>query len=229
MSDSILAHQKSWKSFQKSAVPYYASFKRGLDMIVSLLILVLTSPLSLVIALGIRLSSSGKVIYRQQRIGKDGKLFDMLKFRTMKIENTSDLHREYVQKLIRENYSPEDIGRNSLKMKSDSRITGFGRFLRNTSLDEIPQFINVLRGEMSIVGPRPSLPYEFEVYQEWHKRRLSVLPGITGLWQVTAHNTVRFDDMVRIDLDYIERMNLVLDFLIVIKTPFEMLFGRGRG
>jgi lipopolysaccharide/colanic/teichoic acid biosynthesis glycosyltransferase len=116
-----------------------------------------------------------------------------------------------------------------LKMGADPRITGMGKYLRKLSLDELPQFFNVLKGQMSIVGPRPPLPYEYEIYEEWHKRRLAVLPGITGLWQVTSHNTVTFDEMVRIDLGYIKSMNLWLDLKIILMTPIEMIRGKGAG
>jgi len=178
---------------------------------------------------GICISSPGPIFYRQTRIGKNGKPFSMFKFRSMQVINNPDLHREYVLKLIRENTQPGALGKSSLKMLGDPRITGVGKYLRKFSLDELPQFFNVLRGEMSIVGPRPSLPYEYEVYEEWHKRRLEVLPGITGLWQVLAHNTVSFDDMVRIDIEYIQSMNFWLDLKIMAFTPIEMIRGKGAG
>jgi len=228
MSDSIYARIKTLENLRDSKA-LYLPVKRGVDILLAFIILVLFSPLMIGIALGIHFFSPGPILYKQKRVGKNGQLFEMLKFRSMRLENAPDIHREYVQKLIRENCSPEDLGANSLKLKSDPRITGLGRILRKYSLDELPQFINVLRGEMSIVGPRPSLPYEYEEYKEWHKRRLEVLPGITGLWQVYGHNTVCFDDMVRLDLIYISRMSLWLDIKIIIKTPFEMLFGKGRG
>mgnify|MGYP000844270907 CR=1 FL=1 len=228
MSDSIYARIKKLENLRDSK-NLYLPVKRGVDILLAFIILVLFSPLMIGIALGIHFFSPGPILYKQKRVGKNGQLFEMLKFRSMRLENAPDIHREYVQKLIHENCSPEDLGANSLKLKSDPRITGLGRILRKYSLDELPQLINVLRGEMSIVGPRPSLPYEYEIYKEWHKRRLEVLPGITGLWQVYGHNTVCFDDMVRLDLNYIRRMSLWLDIKIIMKTPFEMLFGKGRG
>jgi lipopolysaccharide/colanic/teichoic acid biosynthesis glycosyltransferase len=147
----------------------------------------------------------------------------------MRLENAPDIHREYVRKLILENSDPQSLGKKSLKLESDPRITGLGKVMRKLSIDELPQLFNVLRGEMSIVGPRPSLPYEYELFKEWHKQRVLVLPGITGLWQVTARNKVRFDDQVRIDLDYIQHMNLWLDLKIVLMTPYEMIKGKGGG
>jgi lipopolysaccharide/colanic/teichoic acid biosynthesis glycosyltransferase len=114
-------------------------------------------------------------------------------------------------------------------MKNDSRITGIGRLLRKWGLDELPQFFDVLRGEMSLIGPRPPLPYEYELYDDWHKQRLQVLPGITGLWQVKAHNQVSFEDMVRLDLQYIATMSLWLDLKIMLLTPWEMMRGKGGG
>jgi len=207
----------------------YLIIKRCMDIIIASFGLILFSPLMLTIALGIHFFSPGPILYRQKRIGKNGQLFEMLKFRSMRLENAPDIHREYVQKLIRYNNRPEDLGINSLKLKSDPRITGLGKILRKYSVDELPQFINVILGDMSVVGPRPSLPYEYEVYKDWHKQRLTVLPGITGLWQVTCHNTVCFDDMVRLDISYIRHMNLWLDIKICLKTPFEMVFGKGRG
>lgn len=208
---------------------YGRYLKRPFEYLVVLGLLVLFGPLMAVIALGIRLFSPGPVLYRQPRIGKEGKPFTMLKFRSMKLENNPGLHREYVQQLIRKNIAPGQLGAGSLKLKSDPRITGMGKILRKLSLDELPQLVNVLRGEMSLVGPRPPLPYEYEVYARWHKRRMAVLPGITGLWQVTAHNTCNFDDMVRLDLSYIATMSLWNDLKLMILTPIEMIRGKGAG
>lgn len=207
----------------------YLFYKRILDVIIALVLIALFGPLMLLIIVGIRISSPGPIFYRQTRIGKKGKPFSMLKFRSMQVVNNPDLHREYMQNLIRENIHPDALGKSSLKMLGDPRITGVGKYMRKFSLDELPQFFNVLRGEMSIVGPRPPLPYEYEVYEEWHKGRLDVLPGITGYWQVLAHNTVEFDEMVRIDLEYIRSMNLWLDIKIIFLTPIEMVKGKGSG
>jgi lipopolysaccharide/colanic/teichoic acid biosynthesis glycosyltransferase len=207
----------------------YLYLKRGIDILLASVLILLFSPLMLLIAVGIAISSPGPIFYSQPRIGKDGKPFKMLKFRSMQVKNNPDLHRQYVQKLIRENTQPRALGKNSLKVTGDARITGMGKYLRKYSLDELPQFFNVLKGEMSIVGPRPPLPYEYEVYSEWHKRRLSIKPGITGLWQTAAHNTVSFDEMVQIDLKYIQSIGLGLDLKIMLSTPIEMIRGKGSG
>ncbi|HEX2980925.1 MAG TPA: sugar transferase [Anaerolineaceae bacterium] len=203
------------------------TLKPVVDALLALLLLMVTSPLFVIFALGITLHSPGPIFYFQDRIGLNGKPFRMIKFRSMRVNADQNLHKEYVQSLIRNNIRPEEIGKETLKMESDPRITGLGKVLRGFGMDELPQLINVLRGEMSIVGPRPSLAYEFEMYDTWHEQRLSVLPGITGLWQVTAHNRVPFDEMVRIDLDYIRKANLWLDLKIMLLTPIEMLRKKG--
>lgn len=206
---------------------YFTLLKPVLDYFVAAILLMVTSPLFLFFSIGIKLHSPGPIFYYQQRTGKDGRPFRMIKFRTMRVNAKADLHKDYVQSLIKKNLSPEDLGRETLKLATDPRITGLGKILRSFGLDELPQLINVLRGEMSMVGPRPSLDYELEVYEEWHKKRLSVLPGITGVWQVTAHNTVPFNEMVQIDIDYIQKANLWLDLKIMLQTPIEMLRKKG--
>jgi exopolysaccharide biosynthesis polyprenyl glycosylphosphotransferase len=206
--------------------------KRAFDVLMVLLGLLLIWPLLGLIAILIRLDSKGSVLYRQMRIGEHGRLFTMLKFRSMRVDADPTIHQAHVSRLITENLNPEQLNGGkpgSLKLESDSRITRVGRVIRKTSLDELPQLFNVLRGEMSLVGPRPPLPYELDVYQEWHKRRLDVLPGITGLWQVKGRNRVSFDEMVRLDLEYIERQSLWLDFKILLQTPWALINSRGAG
>lgn len=217
------------RELEISGLLFYRRFKRLVDFILAIFFLLLFSPLMLLIGVGVRASSRGPVFYRQERIGKDGRLFYMFKFRTMRNGNNSHVHVEHVQRLIREDTRPDAPGHHSLKLANDARITPFGKLLRKLSLDELPQFINVLLGEMSIVGPRPPLPYEYVLYDGWHKQRLYVLPGITGLWQVTGHNQVSFSEMVQMDLDYIEQMSPWLDFKIMLLTPMEMLRGKGGG
>jgi exopolysaccharide biosynthesis polyprenyl glycosylphosphotransferase len=206
--------------------------KRAFDVIIVILGLLFIWPLLGLIALLIRINSKGPVFYRQVRIGEHGRIFTMLKFRSMQVNADPAIHQAYVTRLIVENLSPEQVdgGKNgSLKLDNDSRITRVGRIIRKTSLDELPQLFNVLRGEMSLVGPRPPLLYEMDVYQEWHKRRLDVLPGITGLWQVKGRNRVSFDEMVRMDLEYIQHQSLWLDFKIILQTPWAAIHTRGAG
>jgi lipopolysaccharide/colanic/teichoic acid biosynthesis glycosyltransferase len=203
---------------------YFTLVKPILDFLIAAVLLLIASPLFLIFCLSIKLHSPGPVFFYQERIGKDGRLFRMIKFRSMRVNADSSLHREYMQQLIQKNISPAELGKRTLKLDdTDPRITGMGKILRSSGLDELPQLINVLRGEMSIVGPRPPIPYEVELYETWHMQRLSVLPGITGLWQVTAHNLVPFNEMVRIDIDYIQKANLWLDLKVMLLTPMEML------
>ncbi|MGB6895339.1 MAG: sugar transferase [Dehalococcoidia bacterium] len=206
--------------------------KRIFDILSVTLILVLLSPFLILIAFLIMFDSKGPILYKQKRIGKGGQVFTMYKFRTMKLGSSSTQHQEYVVRLISENISPEEINGahgSSFKMENDPRITRVGKLIRKTSIDEIPQLLNVLQGDMSLVGPRPPLPYEVEVYQEWHKRRFEVLPGITGFWQVKARNRVSFNEMIRLDLEYIERQSFWLDLLIILQTPWALISGRGAG
>lgn len=207
----------------------YCRVKPALDICWTLLLLLLFGIPMLALALAVRLTSPGPILFRQQRIGKDGSRYYMLKFRSMRVNADARVHREHVRHLIRENTRPGDNGGRSLKLQQDPRVTPLGRVMRALSLDELPQLFNVLRGEMSLVGPRPPLPYEYELYSETAKRRLNVLPGITGYWQVTARNHVSFDEMVQLDLDYIARMSFWLDLWIMILTPLEMLHGVGAG
>jgi exopolysaccharide biosynthesis polyprenyl glycosylphosphotransferase len=206
--------------------------KRVFDVLIVIIGLLFLWPLLGIIALLIRLDSKGPILYRQVRIGEHGRLFTMLKFRSMQVNADTTIHQTHVTRLIVENLTPEqlNVGKNgSLKLDNDPRITRVGRIIRKTSLDELPQLINVLRGEMSLVGPRPPLPYELDVYQEWHKRRLNVQPGITGLWQVKGRNRVSFDEMVRMDIEYIQHQSLWLDFKILLQTPWAAIHTRGAG
>ena len=175
-------------------------------MIGSVLGLLLCAPSFLVIATAIRLSSKGPAFFRQQRVGRYGTPFVFLKFRTMHIDNDAHIHKEYVKQLIAGQAKPQPSNANCqgiYKLTNDPRVTRVGAFLRRTSLDELPQLWNVLKGEMSLVGPRPAIPYEVEAYEIWHRRRvLEAKPGITGLWQVSGRSRVKFDEMVRLDVQY---------------------------
>lgn len=222
--DDNLYPDHSWKKITKKSS---LIVKRSIDIVWSFLALLLVSPLLAGIAIGIKLTSPGPVFFRQERLGLNGRKFMFLKFRSMYTDNDPRSHQEYVRKLIEE--SKKESSENIIyKMTDDPRITPFGRFLRKSSLDEIPQFINVLTGEMSLVGPRPPIPYECDMYDVWHKRRLlSCKPGITGQWQVTGRSTTTFDEMVRMDLDYIENWSLWKDIKILFKTPRVVLMGKG--
>jgi len=205
--------------------------KRIIDIAGSALALILCSPLFVAIALAIKVSSKGSVLFRQQRIGQYGKLFTFLKFRSMYVNNDDFVHQKFVTELISsesKDKSPGKDGDGVYKLKDDKRITGVGRFLRRTSLDELPQLFNVLQGEMSLVGPRPAIPYELAAYQTWHRRRvLETKPGITGVWQVTGRSRVKFDEMVRMDLRYALAWSPWLDVKILLRTPFAVIRGSG--
>jgi lipopolysaccharide/colanic/teichoic acid biosynthesis glycosyltransferase len=205
--------------------------KRGIDILGSAALLLLLSPILAVIALAIKLTSKGPVIFGQERLGQFGTKFKCFKFRTMYANNDPKIHREYVQNFI----AGQTKGANSngyepvvYKLTNDPRVTAVGRFLRKTSLDEFPQFWNVLRGEMSLVGPRPPVAYEFEMYDYWHRRRVFELkPGVTGLWQVNGRSRTSFDDMVRLDLRYSQTWSLWLDLKILLATPLAVVAGNG--
>jgi lipopolysaccharide/colanic/teichoic acid biosynthesis glycosyltransferase len=202
--------------------------KRAMDVAGASLMLIACLPLFAVIALAVKLTSKGPVLFRQDRIGQYGRRFTFLKFRSMKVNNDTSEHREYVKQLIAGVAQGVQTanGQQVFKLAGDKRITPIGKFLRKTSLDELPQFFNVLRGDMSLVGPRPPLPYELAAYQTWHRRRvLQVKPGITGLWQVTGRSRVRFDDMVRLDLRYAISWSPWLDCKILLRTPAAVIKG----
>jgi lipopolysaccharide/colanic/teichoic acid biosynthesis glycosyltransferase len=205
--------------------------KQVMDIVGSALMLILCTPLFLMIALAIKASSKGPVFFRQQRVGQYGRYFTFLKFRSMHIDNDPSAHKEFATKLIAGeiNHDPSSgNGKITYKLTNDRRITRVGKFLRRSSLDELPQLVNVLKGDMSLVGPRPAMPYELAAYQTWHRRRvLEVKPGITGLWQVTGRSSVRFDEMVRLDLQYATSWSPWLDLKILMRTPRAVIGGAG--
>lgn len=202
--------------------------KRSMDIAGSLAALLVFSPLFLLISLAIKLTSQGPVFFRQERVGAYGVPFPFLKFRTMKVNNDAKIHQEYVAKLIRGEVVKDASKGGVFKITDDPRVTAVGRFLRKTSLDELPQFINVLKGEMSLVGPRPPIPYELEAYDLWHRRRiLEAKPGITGLWQVRGRSRTTFDEMVRLDLQYARSWSLWLDLRILLATPRAVISRKG--
>jgi lipopolysaccharide/colanic/teichoic acid biosynthesis glycosyltransferase len=203
--------------------------RRCVDLVVSVIGLTLTFPVLILISVIIRLTSKGPILFRQKRLGKGGKEFTFLKFRTMYHNSDQNMHREYVTSLIENKAAKQERnGKSYYKMTNDPRVTPFGRFLRLASLDELPQLINVLKGEMSLVGPRPPIAYEVEKYQNWQLRRiLEAKPGITGLWQVSGRSTTTFDDMVRLDLKYVKNQSLWFNFLILIGTFKAVLSMKG--
>ncbi len=212
---------------------FFSVTKRLMDIVGSALLLVIFAPVFLTIALAIKVSSKGPVLFRQRRVGQYGKSFTFLKFRSMYVGNDSSVHREYVTQLIageaeRNPGKSNGDGIGVYKLTNDARITWVGAFLRRSSLDELPQLLNVLGGEMSLVGPRPAIPYEVAAYQTWHRRRvLEVKPGITGLWQVSGRCKVTFDEMVRLDLRYAKTWSPWLDMKILLRTPRAVLVGDG--
>ena len=201
--------------------------KRASDIIIATLALAILSPLWLIIALIIKLDSRGPIFYKQERVGMDGRIFLFYKFRTMRVGTDDAAHREYQQKYIAGSAEATLVEgeRPAYKLVADKRITRVGQWLRRLSLDELPQLLNVLRGDMSVVGPRPPIPYEVEAYQLWHRKRLDMKPGLTGLWQVSGRNRLPFDEMVRLDLFYIENWSLLLDLKIILRTLPVMLRG----
>jgi lipopolysaccharide/colanic/teichoic acid biosynthesis glycosyltransferase len=203
--------------------------KRVLDVSGSVALLLLLLPTFLVIALLVKLTSRGPVFYGQERIGGRGKRFRMLKFRTMYVNADHAIHEAYVRQFINGSDPALQAANNGVfKIVNDPRVTPIGRFLRKTSLDELPQFWNVATGEMSLVGPRPPLPYEVAQYKPWHYRRvLEAKPGITGLWQVTGRSRTTFDDMVRLDLRYAKTHSVWTDVKILLATPRAVFSGKG--
>ena len=203
------------------------AIKRTLDAIGSAMLLLILSPLFLLIAAVAKLKSRGPVFFRQVRIGQGLKPFTMIKFRTMHVDVDHKLHQEYVTQLINSN-APACGPDKLFKLTDDPRVTPVGRFLRKTSLDELPQLWNVLRGDMSLVGPRPPLGYELEQYKPWHYRRvLEAKPGMTGLWQVAGRSRTSFDQMVRLDLRYARTCSVWADIKILLATPKAVISGKG--
>ncbi len=210
--------------------------KRVIDIVGSICALILAAPALVAIVIAIKFTSKGPVLFRQRRVGLYGNPFTFLKFRSMYVGNNHAIHQEYVKGLIAgtpaqakaQKEHPGEAKPVVYKLINDPRVTPVGRFLRKSSLDELPQFFNVLKGEMSLVGPRPPIPYEVESYAIWHRRRLlEVKPGITGLWQVMGRSRTTFDDMVRFDVEYATSWSLWLDIKILLKTPLAVFAGTG--
>jgi len=206
------------------------AIKRAIDLAGSVAALAFLSPVFAAVALAIKLTSKGPVLFKQERLGQHGKTFTVLKFRSMRTDCDATIHQQYVKQFIAGQAVGDsgEIAKTVFKIQKDPRITSIGRFIRKSSLDELPQFWNVLRGEMSLVGPRPPLAYEFRAYEVWHRRRvLEIKPGITGLWQVEGRSRTRFDDMVRLDLKYARAWSIWLDLKILAQTPAAVIQGEG--
>jgi lipopolysaccharide/colanic/teichoic acid biosynthesis glycosyltransferase len=203
--------------------------KRGLDIVGSLALLVLLAPLFVLIAALVKLKSPGPVFFRQVRVGQNRKPFKILKFRTMRANADPAIHQEYVSWFINSSsQSAKGATSELFKIADDPRVTPIGRLLRKTSLDELPQLLNVLVGDMSLVGPRPPLFFEVEQYKRWHCRRVvEAKPGVTGLWQVTGRSRTTFDDMVRLDLRYARTRSLRTDLKILLATPAAVFTTKG--
>jgi lipopolysaccharide/colanic/teichoic acid biosynthesis glycosyltransferase len=199
--------------------------KRLIDVTVSLVALVCLSPLFLLVAVLVRCSGPGRALFRQTRIGVDQEPFVMYKFRTMHVGSDARLHEDYVLRLLSGDAVPED---GLYKLPNDPRVTRIGPFLRRSSIDELPQLFNVLRGDMSLVGPRPCLPYELERLPPWATSRFDVRPGVTGLWQVSGRNRLTMVEGLRLDLEYVARRNLWMDLVILVRTVRAVLEGGAR-
>jgi lipopolysaccharide/colanic/teichoic acid biosynthesis glycosyltransferase len=195
---------------------------RALDLLIGVLLVIVLAPLLLAIALIIKLDSRGPVLFRQQRVGRHRKSFEVAKFRTMQHGADHEVHRDYMLALI-------ESGTPAPKLARDVRVTRFGGFLRKTSLDELPQLWNVLRGEMSLVGPRPPIPYEVEHYPPHWYARFAVKPGVTGLWQVSGRSEVSLEEMIELDVEYARRRSVLFNFWILLRTVPAVLSMRGAG
>jgi len=198
----------------------YQLWKSVFDRLLAVVLLVILSPLLVAIAIGIRLDSPGSAIFRREQVGENGRIFSAYKFRTMHKNNDDHEYKAYITKYILENahYTKDQNGQGVYKVVDDPRVTRIGALLRKTNLDELPQLFNVLKGEMSCIGPRPDIPFAVAMYKDWHRKRLDIKPGITGLWQVCGRKNLPFEGMVRLDIDYIKRQSLFLDAKILLLT-----------
>lgn len=220
----------SWMVIERSNVklykPYYQATKRLFEITICFLLIPVAVPIGLLIAFAIRLTSPGPVMFIQERIGKGGRPFNMYKFRTMYHNINKTDHQAFMKAFVNGQVQ-EQTSHQVFKPFKSTEVTKVGRFLRKTSLDELPQLINVFRGEMSFIGPRPNVPWEVEEYHGWHKERLEVMPGITGLAQVRGRSGITFDRIVEYDIEYVEKQSLLLDSKIIWWTIASVIFGKG--
>jgi lipopolysaccharide/colanic/teichoic acid biosynthesis glycosyltransferase len=222
-----IAHSSFSVNLSTSLQPFYVRkipiWKRAMDITGSLIGLIILIPLFLFISFLIKIVSPGPVFFKQDRIGYGGKIFTFWKFRTMKVNPDTSRHQQYLANLIKDHNTSEDAEKPMVKLDdTDEQIIAFGRILRKSSVDELPQLINVLRGEMSLVGPRPPIPYEVSEYFQWHNDRFDAVPGMTGLWQVSGKNSLSFKEMVRLDIQYARHLSFFRDLKILILTPFAI-------
>jgi lipopolysaccharide/colanic/teichoic acid biosynthesis glycosyltransferase len=227
----VEAHElttEAMKSNAQRAAAAESPLRRGIDLVLAVLLVILLAPLLIAIAIAIRVDSPGPALFRQRRVGLRGREFTVFKFRSMSAEADQDAHREYVTALIAgDEEANGDGGQDLYKLTSDDRVTRTGHWIRRWSLDELPQLFNVIAGDMSLVGPRPAIPYEVEEYPRWYMRRFDVKPGLTGLWQVNGRNERTYEEMVRLDIEYAERSSLLLDLSILARTPLTVISRKG--
>jgi lipopolysaccharide/colanic/teichoic acid biosynthesis glycosyltransferase len=202
--------------------------RRCLDISFGLALILLLSPILIGVTLAVRFDSRGPAFFRQRRVGYLEREFTLFKFRSMRVDADPKGHQEYVTALIKgEGSNPNGGGENLYKLAVDNRITPVGRWIRRWSLDELPQLFNVVRGDMTLVGPRPAIPYEVAEYPSWYRERFSVKPGLTGYWQVSGRSERTYEEMVRLDIEYAKRRSLGLDLSILLKTPWVVLSRKG--
>jgi lipopolysaccharide/colanic/teichoic acid biosynthesis glycosyltransferase len=221
------AHRLNQRAFAEEAEPtWQAALRRTGDLVLATALVLMLSPILLLVALAVRLDSRGPAFFRQRRVGLAGREFTVLKFRSMRLDADPRGHREYVTSLIKGRAA--NGGRKNLyKLAVDDRITPVGRWIRRWSLDEMPQLFNVIAGDMSLVGPRPAIPYEVAEYPSWYLQRFTVKPGLTGLWQVSGRSERTYEEMVRLDVEYAQSRTLVLDLSILAKTPWVVVGRKG--
>ena len=205
-----------------------AILRRAFDVAVAVTLILLLGPLLIAVALAVRIDSRGPALFRQRRVGHREREFTLYKFRSMRVDADPRGHKEYVTALIKGEGENPDGGRENLyKLAVDNRITPVGRWIRRWSLDELPQLFNVVKGDMTLVGPRPAIPYEVAEYPSWYRRRFAVKPGLTGYWQVSGRSERTYEEMVRLDIEYAQRRSLGLDLSILVKTPWVVLSRKG--
>jgi len=207
--------------------PYYQILRRTVDVATSLLLSLLLAPIFMIIAIAIKLDTNGPIFFIQERVGKGGRRFRMYKYRTMHIDIDKSSHQALMKAFVNGNVNSKMAEKTVFKPFEASHVTRIGRILRKTSLDELPQLINVLKGDMSLIGPRPNVPWEVEEYRYVHQERLEVLPGITGLAQVRGRSGITFDEIVQYDVEYVENQNIMLDLKILWWTVVSVIYGKG--